>query len=504
MSTERTSPIYVECNLGTDKVMCKYLKAIILSFIFLLLPKIPFVIGLVLVWLCIGITTIKCPPAALVAICFMQCFAGLLRWKNLSSILLAGFRAEIIMIFLFFYLVRITILNKNKFLGKSCNNKRIKNEKLYIYFSIIYLFIFWILFISVAKSLNIIEFFLSLRETIMILLLLPITLQFIKYDPDISNHILLAICLGGACIASLNLLHYFYKLPLPWPSLVFASNKTDYILYRTFFDISFARANPILGGIGPGGAGAFYASIAMCCNGCLILLNLKRLWKIALFIAFCILLTMAFCFMSYSSFVVIALGLFALILKLKPGMLKITSIIIFGCFTVSLLFTNILGTCNGYKSNTLFSYSSKIAHNTYRGISKRSAFDNIFGEGLSLKTGALLGVDRGNKDDYLRNLADDQWWFVVLNQFGIIGMLLTLLIIIPAIAKYLKASPRVNDSNTHYLICAGILLFSLCGYAHGFPLFSRPFDLPFVMVLAIIIGIKVNYKNDNCTSFRCP
>lgn len=476
------------------------LKIIFFSFILLLFPKIPFQIGLILVLFSIGITTLQCPFTALISISFMQVFSGLVRWKNPENIMLAGFRTEIILVFLFIFLLHLSILKKKRFLPAYSGTTQINKTFSRRYRYIIFLFILWIIIRTIAGSINIIGIFLIIRESILVLLLFFAVISILHNKIYLSKYILLSLCLGSSCVAVINLIHYFYGLPLPWPPVMMAPNTTDIILYRSFSGIIVPRMRPLLGGIGPGGAAAFYASMAMCSLCCMNCFDLKKSLKIVMLISFCTLITAACCTLSYSLLLCVFLGFWGFSLKLRKQQIKIIGKFFICCFFFILFYGNFISvTINGNISNSLIVYFWKNIISIYHGLMSHGISEFLFGFGMSVRTGSLIEMNQNSQNEFLMNLADDQWWFVVINQLGIIGFVLAVLIIVPALVRSIRKISS-NSSVSNYMFCATVLLISLCGFVHGFPLFDKPHDFAFAMALAIIYKYLdiPNIKDDFC------
>jgi hypothetical protein len=461
------------CSPKSKTIHEKYLAAILLSFLLLLFPGIPFTPGLVLVCLSVGLATLRSPGTALVGISFMQCFSLVVRWKDKENILLAGFRVEIIMVFLFCLTLYMLMCRRTERQGRALDA-----------FDITYgLFILWFFIRSIFYSMNIVEVSLIVRQYLLIPLLLPAAYFVLKRDKKLAQYILIASCLGAGLLALVNVAHYFCKLPLPWSRFWAPYNS---VISRTFFGINLARMNPLLGGSGPGGAGVFYMALAATCLGFLFFIKPSNFLRPTLMAACAVLVTAAVLTMSYSVFVVILLGLFVCIQQLRWNRKKIVYLFAFFCLTVSIFFSNISDGSGGNYVK-ISSYISTVARHTFnRASSSLDTSEIIFGVGPAIKTGTLIGADRGNMDSRIQKLSLDQWWFVVFTQMGIIGLLLVFSFIYFAIKKYFTAMARKWSGSDSWLPCAGILFFCLCGYVHNFPLFAEPYDFVFMVSLVLL------------------
>ena len=452
----------------------KYLGFILFSFLILLLPGIPFIVGLMLVWLSVGLTTLKSPSTGLVGICFMESFYGFVRWKEFTSVLLAGFSFEIVIIFLIG-----VILYTFK-----CKKREVKVKLSNIFNTVFLMYILWLCIRSIIYVDNLLEVGLVFRQFILMPLSFFAICFALRRNHELPKYILMALCLGSASLALINLVHYFYGLSIPWSRFFMINDNT--IDCRILFGFELARMYPLLLGQGPGGAGAFYMVHAVTSFGCLVFLKMNIFWKLVLIIAFCILIIAAVCTVAYSAFIVIPIALFVLVQQMKLNVKKIICVCLLFCLSILIIFGSIIGgRGNYYKAS---SYILDLSKYTFSVIPEFGSSKFVFGSGPAIKTGVLINADRGNKDLEMLKGSHDQWWFVVLNQMGIIGLLLAVLFVCLVIIKYFKVvSSGFGEKHNSYLPCAGILFFCLFGYVHGFAFFVQPFNFSFVIALALIM-----------------
>lgn len=107
----------------------------------------------------------------------------------------------------------------------------------------------------------------------------------------------------------------------------------------------------------------------------------------------------------------------------------------------------------------------------------------LIGQGLSLISGGMVGLQDQDVATYGAHVARDRWLLVVQLQMGFIGFALAALVMIGA-ATTLRASRRLEDPRDRQMVGTALTLVLLSlSFAHGFVLIERLFS-PIMYALA--------------------
>ena len=184
--------------------MMKIFWSIIVPYLLLLIPQFPPLLALGLTLISIFICSYKRPDLSLIPISFIISSYLLVRWKSPDSILLAGFRSEVILVFIIGYLIREFIQHKKTLV-------KIPNEPW------LYIFILWCLFcFYLHANGSISSFLLAIRENLEVWFLFPFIVTILRKNPKLSGPIIIALCLGAALLAIANIANYYEYISLPY------------------------------------------------------------------------------------------------------------------------------------------------------------------------------------------------------------------------------------------------------------------------------------------------
>lgn len=447
----------------------------LISYLCLIVPSIPPIPGLLGLLLSVFLITLRKPSFGLVAISFAVSSYILVRWKSFDSILLAGFRSELFIIFVSACILR-------SFLSKD-NLLRFHKDPIF------FLFIFWVLLcFAIHSNFNKGLFLLAIRENLEAWLLLPFVISIFKRDIKSFKPVIYAFVFGCSFVALINIINYYELININIPSYV---QGEKYIHERSLLGLSIRRMNPFLG-IGPSGGGQYYTSVLI--QACLLLFILIREKSSSLrhdFRKFSIILTLLLAIIllltyaslltaSVASFASISLVLIALNSRLKIAISPISlfrRVVIIGIPVLFLLFVDleiVLGITTGsswdYFYDAFFSTGVNLV---------RTSSDLIVGNSLSLRTGGSLVASQG---------VIDVSWFNLIEKFGVPGFLLGILFTARYIYIYLSTS--VKRHYYYLFMLAGVPLISLMSYSHSSPLIMRPFDYLFMISVAGMYSIN--------------
>lgn len=460
---------------------------IIFPYILLLIPGIPYQLGLLLLWLGLAYSTYKWPSFTLIPLSFIISSYTLIRIKDPNAILLAGFRTEIVFIFLSVLLVR-EFLKKNKFF--------IPIYKNYCFFA----FFLWCLISLIANSNSLIELILAIRENLLVWFLFPLIVCLFKKDNKVISATLIATCLGGALVATFNIIMYYQQLfnlkIIPFSSLC---NIIVPFNVRAILGIPIPRMAPLYC-IPPGGGAVYNASLSVCSFVCSKYLAKKNLLKKILLISGVILGFAATLNVSISAIGSVFFGIFAVyirqlrLINTKNAQSKFNRLLFFLGFGV-LLFLAFPLELLGIKSYPTIIYylSQTFLQRGYNEIINYELREIFFGQNVYLATGHLLvQTERASA-------IVDQWWIMLANRIGFIGLILALMFVTSQLYRYfiVKLPRQVNID----MLCAGSLVFGLLAYIHGCPLIAKPLDYGLMISLAAVSTITRLPKNQPMRTF---
>lgn len=447
---------------------------ILTPYLLLLIPGIPYQIGLVLLWGGVAISSYKWPAQTLIPFSFIISSYNLVRIKSPDTILLAGFRDEIIFIFIICILVR-------KVLKKDLKVFSIKSILFYCFF-------LWSLISLVANSSSSIELVLAIRENLLIWFLFPFIIPLLEKNYRLIGLILSFFSLGGALVAAFNIIIYYQALfgihIIPFYSLCDIVTLGS---HRSLLGIPIPRMISLYC-IPPGGGAVYNASLAVSSFYCSKYLPSSQLIKRLLLIATVILAFAATLTVSISALGALVLGNLAVRVrklrttKIKNIQLKFNLIVGFIVFAILGSFLFPLEMIGVTTYSNLVSYLSKtFLAWAYEDISNYGIRDIFFGQGVFLATGHLL-VQTERASAII-----DKWWMTLANRVGLVGLIFAIMFVGSVIYKYLII--KLPWEKNIYMICSGSLMFSLLAYIHGCPLIAKPLDYGLMLSLASVLAI---------------
>lgn len=465
--------------------------ATLISYLLLILPSIPYFIGLFLVLLCVFVSTVRKPEIGLIIVTFLSSSYMLIRWKSMDSPILAGFRTEIFSLFIIAYVI-------NSFLSKE-NKKNINILDPILRQPLLSFFILWSLTAFLVHSHgNPGLFLLAIRENLESWLLFPFIVKILEKNINLIKYLYLYFIFGVAFVALANILNYYGMIDINFAS--YSMSGETFIHERELFGMNISRMNSFVG-MGPSGAGQYYSTAVI--QSFIIIgfllkknsINIKT--SLTLFLFFSILLLLIYCTIltvSVTSFISLVIAFSGVSLKLTKSKL-LTSInfsIVFPLLLAALflLDLNHIGISN---SSTPFSYFYDAF--LTKGLNVTSNLEDVFfGQGLFLRSGTSV-VSSANA-----NLAIDVSWFVVALRMGFVAMLSAL--IFSGFKLYTFLITSVSNEYEEIFLLSGVTLLSILTYSHSSPMITRPFDYVFVIATASIHVIckKRSLKTQNSSA----
>ncbi len=462
--------------------MMKIFWSIIVPYLLLLIPQFPPLLALGLSLISILICSYKRPDLSLIPISFIISSYLLVRWKSPDSILLAGFRSEVILVFIIGYLSREFIQHKKTLV-------KIPNEPW------IYIFILWCLFCFYFHANgSISSFLLATRENLEVWFLFPFIVTILRKNPKLSGPVIIALCLGAALVAIANIANYYGYISLPYEkyATMDLGNGRTHTHARVYLGFQISRMNALFG-VGPGGGGLYYMSLAISSFLSSRYIVKNKSQKLALLVAALFLFWAAFLTASLTIFVSLILSALALFIRQSNLDLKIILAPILVVFVMTLMSSfALLGVeLAGTSYQSPIDYLQKGFLNKAITTFQQYTWEElIMGKGLFLRTGTAVIDNVGSKLNQAGSI--DISWAVLSNKVGLVGLLLALYFLFNTLKKFVFIRKQISPFKG-YLIIAGSLLLSLLAYVHSCPLIMRPFDYPIMLAIAVIFTI---YSHD--------
>ena len=247
-------------------------------------------------------------------------------------------------------------------------------------------------------------------------------------------------------------------------------------------------------GIGPGGGGLYYMSLAISSFLSSRYIVKNELQKFALLFAALFLFWAAFLTASITIFAALILSALAIFIRQSNLDLKIILAPILGGFIMTLIGSfALLGielAGSAYQSPIEYLQKGFFA-GAIRAFQQYSFGELIMGKGLFLRTGAALSDNVGLQVNQSGSI--DISWAVLSNKVGLVGLLLALYFLFKTLKKFVFIKKQISPFKG-YLIIAGSLLLSLLSYVHSCPLIMRPFDYVIMLAIAVIFTINSHDK----------
>ncbi|MBK4730635.1 hypothetical protein JJD41_12280 [Oxynema sp. CENA135] len=456
-------------------------------YLLLLIPGIPYQIGLLILWLGLAISSYKWPAETLIPFSFIISSYNLIRIKSPDTILLAGFRTEIIFIFISCILLRKLFKQKLKvFSLKSI---------------LFYYFFLWCLISLIANSSSTIELVLAIRENLLVWFLFPFVIPLLEKNYRLIGLILTFFCLGGALVATFNIIIYYQELLgvqiIPFSSLCnIVTLRGD----RALLGIPIPRMISLYC-IPPGGGAVYNASLAVTSFFCAKYLCNNQVLKRFLLVSTCILAFASTLTVSISALGAVVFGNCAVYArKLRTTQIKniqrkfniIISFIVLAILGAFLFPLEIIGVTT--HSNIVSYLSNAFLAWAYEDIRSYGLRDIFFGQGVFLATGHLLVQTQR------ATAIVDKWWIMLANRVGLVGLIFAIMFVVSVIYKYLTI--KLPWEKNIYMICSGSLMFSLLAYIHGCPLIAKPLDYGLMISLASVLAIARPQKQTKMIAIK--
>lgn len=458
-------------------------------FALILLPGIPSMLFLIPLWALFLFLAISYPTVVLSFIAFTHSFTGLIRWKEPDAFLLAGFGTILIVIFLVGLIIRGLLTHRFHIPLKQTNWGASKA-----------MFLVWMLFV-VLIVLNIIanwkgalSTLMMFREYIIPLFLFPLAVSVLSYRPRDCRVLLIALFLGSATVALINVLHYAFELPINIPRWVThfdpsTGANTSLVEYRLVFGyMPLPRMKHILGLSGAGAGGVYFITMAL--GGYYLARHCpNRKWRWLLYLGSSLNIVAGFLSLSFSpiiSFVSVSIYLFLAYLKRFKRNRAILRGIVVAPALVLLIFLLVQLSPQLPTGGSLIKYMGKGWEMV--NVSTHTNFDKLlFGDGLGLKSGSAVGVaDEASSDKY--RLLTDQWIIVALYQLGVLGLFLSITFYALPLWMSVRAfSHFAGDGMDHLSITAAIIIAGFVGFMHGAAPIERLFSTPMMVAIAVIM-----------------
>jgi hypothetical protein len=456
------------------------------------LPFLPYAAGYPVLIGLFGLTSLLRPDAALTAFAFMQPSFILIRYKDPSSVLIAGLRLELLAVFACCLVVRYSYLATNSQAGFPCLLSPLRRDVawqalcVYVVWAIVVILIHWI---SVEYA------FLAFREHVAIFVLYPATILLLHEFRGLDAKLLSAMFYGGMIPAIVSLLAYFSVIELFTPVLLTTG---DYIEQRVVLGLKLPRLNPVLGP-GPAGGGVYYS--ALFCLGLVRLLQMRKLralrfvdMVVSLLFALCAVLTL-----SYSIIIVFILVVYTWITvsrlsKVQKAMILTAAAVLWGVlFTTGFISVH---RPHEYSPLSMYNYMVLVGGRGLLAISNHLTTWNAFvGSGFDICSRGFAGVA------YPRQVTWDLGWVSVFLYTGIVGFAMLVLFVKEIVRRLLAVNRFVHSEGRHIFLAAATIFVSLFGYAHAPAITVWPMDVNFLIAVAIIADIYLRVSLPARTSF---
>ena len=478
-------------TFSTPKSGEAMILATLISYLLLILPSIPYFIGLFLVLLCVFVSTVRKPEIGLIVVTFLSSSYMLIRWKSMDSPILAGFRTEIFFLFIIAYVINSFLSRKDK--------KNINILDPILSQPLLSFFILWSLTAFLVHSHeNPSLFLLAIRENLESWLLFPFIVKILEKNINLTKYLYLYFIFGVAFVALANILNYYGMIDINFAS--YSMRGETFIHERELFGMNISRMNSFFG-MGPSGAGQYYSTAVIqsfIIIGFLLKKNSSDIKAyLTLFLFFSILLLLIYCTLlavSITSFISLTVAFLGVSLKRKKS--KLLFLINFS-IAFPLFFTTLFLFDLSYLGISSFSNPISYFYDGFltRGFNITSNLEDVFfGQGLFLRT-ATSAVSSPNA-----NLAIDVSWFVIALRMGFVSMLSAL--IFSGFKLYTFLITSVSNEYEEIFLLSGVTLLSILAYSHSSPMITRPFDYLFVISTASIHVIckRKNLKTQNFSS----
>lgn len=272
-------------------------------FALILLPGIPYWFYLLPFFAVFLLVSILYPTLGLLFVAFTHSFTGLIRWRAPNAMLLAGFGTILISLFIVGVITNGLINRRPHAPFEHGNWLAIKG-----------MFLVWLLFVTMIL-LNLIAYWngpvstlMMFREYIVPLLMLPAAVLMLSYRPRDCRWVLLALFLGSAIVALVNVVHYAIGLPIPFPRWVTLFNvstgvSTEFVDFREILGIQLPRMKHLLGLSSAGAGGVYFMTMAFA--GYFLARHLlTQKWRLVLYFGSLVNAAAAFLTLSFSIIVV--------------------------------------------------------------------------------------------------------------------------------------------------------------------------------------------------------
>lgn len=469
-----------------------YFSMLILAFAFFFLPSTPYIAVYPFILGMFAFAGLIRPDVGVAAIVFMQPSSMIIKYKEPSSIIIAGFRLEIIAVFIFFFSIRHLYLASNKHVARRLRTVKRPLQNNSCRFLLLY--VIWAMLVSVLYCESLSHIFLVFREHFAVLVLFPVLLVLLADYKDFDKRLVSAMFYGGLLPALVSLLEYYSILDLFAPVILITG---DYIEQRSLSGFTISRFNPLLGP-GPAGGGVYYSS--------LFLVGLIRVLKgvdgrkflnslILIIYLFCAILTLSYSILI-SLFIVITIWI--AVAKTRRQQ-KFNILLLVALLFIVMLNASFLGvqTMRGHEPLSIFTYASRIIRSHSQFVLNHINSTNLFiGSGFDINS---AGSDRVLR---LKQVTWDLGWFQTFLYTGAIGFCLILFFLKDIFQKFFRLRRFVSTPHNRYIyLASGTMLFSLFGYVHAAAIEVRPMDINFIVAAAIIVFLHssnhVNAKSSD-------
>jgi len=427
------------------------------------------------------------PILGLTFIAFAHSFSGIVRWKDPDSFLLAGFGTVFAILFILGYC--FNVLLRLRFRIPILRGG---------WWAIKVLLLVWLSF-SLLIVFNIIGNWqgltsvMMIREYIIPLLILPFAISALYSSRRDCRLVLGALALGCSIVALINIVHYIVGLPISLPRWVPKLNimtglSSEAPEFRLIYgDIALPRMMHVFGLSGAGAGGVYYITLAFTAFYLAVKMH-SRVWKFSLYTGSAVNFIAGFFTLSFS---IIVSAIFIVVFLSIAGhyrhrISRISLRMAFaGIFIACLLFFLSPSLGEEYEKVAVLNYIANIWSTLVSPT--LSGFDGfIIGDGLGLKSGAAIFASDTTTPKGL--FLTDQWLLVVLYQLGIVGFIMSLvLLILPAWMSNVLYNQGKDNEYDHYVLAAGVIIIGFLGFVHGSAVIERLFSTPVMLAIAIII-----------------